>query len=110
LITPIVSLPVELVRSTPPSARQWTRTPSRRAGHGGAHVDGVAPEPVELGGHQHVAGLQAVELAREAAALGGGDAAGDGLGHDATRLDAEAGGVDLLELVVGSLAGVDTRR
>src|SRR3546814_10034281 len=29
LITPIVSLPVDEVRSTPPSARQWTRTPMR---------------------------------------------------------------------------------
>jgi hypothetical protein len=47
--------------------------------------------------------------AREAAALDCGDAAGDRLGHDAARLDAEAGRRDLPELVVGGLAGVDTR-
>ena len=51
------------------------------------------------------AGLEAVEEARETAALSRGDAAGDGLGHDPARLDGEAGGADLLELVVGGLAG-----
>src|SRR3954453_6359146 len=54
---------------------------------------------------QHVAGLQPVEQAREAAASGGGDASRDRLGHDPAGLDGETGGADLLELVVGGLAG-----
>ena len=60
-------------------------------GHRGAHVRGVAAEPVEPGDHQHVAGLQPVEQARETPALSRDDAAGDGLGHDPARLDSEAG-------------------
>jgi hypothetical protein len=51
-----------------------------------------------------VAGLEPVEQAGEPGAPGGGDAAGDGLGDDAARLDPKAGGLDLAELVVGGLA------
>lgn len=72
--------------------------PSVRKAHG------VAAEPVELGDHQHVAGLQSVEQAREAAALCGGDAARDGLSHDPTGLNAETSGLDFLELIIGGLA------
>src|SRR4051812_19633675 len=46
-----------------------------------------------------------VKQAREVAAPGGGETAGDDLGHDPVGLDAEAGGANLLELVVGGLAG-----
>jgi len=74
-----------------------------KSGHGRAHVHGIAAESVELGDDQHVAGLQPVGQAREASALGDGDAAGDGLGHDPAGLDAETRGLDFLSLVVSGL-------
>lgn len=73
-------------------------------GDGGAHVHGVAPEPVELGHHENIARLQPVEQAREAAALAGRDGARHGLGHEAAWFDGEPGRLDLGELVVGGLA------
>src|SRR4051794_3191507 len=91
LITFIVSLPVELARSTPPSARQWTRIPIP-ASLPTVEATSVALRP------------SPVEQAREAAAPGRGDAAGDRLGHDPARLDGEAGRREFPELVVGGLA------
>jgi len=47
--------------------------PQLRQGlHGHAHVHGVAPQPVELGHYQHIAGLQLVQQASKSLALGGG--------------------------------------
>jgi hypothetical protein len=74
-------------------------------GHGRAHVHGVAAEPVELDHDQNVARLEPVEQAGEPAALPDRGGSRDGLGHEAARLDGEASGLDLGELVVGGLAG-----
>jgi len=52
----------------------------------------------ELGDHQHVAGLKPIEQAGWPR-----PPAGDGLGNDAPLLDLEAGGDDLLQLVIGTL-------
>src|SRR5215217_1967877 len=64
----------------------------------GAWAD-IATEAIELGDHQHVPGFEAVEETSEPAALRGGDVARDGLGDHAPRLDLEASGRELLQLV-----------
>jgi hypothetical protein len=74
-------------------------------GDGAADIHGVAAEAIKLGDHQHVAGFEFVEKAGEPAALGGGDAPRDRLGDDPARFDIEAGGRDLLDLVLGRLTG-----
>lgn len=83
---------------------------ARPVAHGAADVHGVAAEAVELGNDEDVLRLQPIEQTRKPAALGSGNTTGDGLGDNAARLDSEAGGLDLLELVVGRLAGVESRR
>jgi hypothetical protein len=73
--------------------------------HRGAHIHHIATEAIELGDHQHVAGFQPVEQAREAAPLRGGDISGHGLRDHAAGLDLEARRLDLLQLVICRLAG-----
>jgi hypothetical protein len=72
--------------------------------HRGAHIHHIATEAIELGDHQHVAGLQPVEQAREPAPLRGSDISGHGLGDHAAGLDLEARRLDLLQLIVRCLA------
>src|SRR5215218_8795536 len=69
----------------------------------GAWAD-IATEAIELGDDQHVAGLQPVEQAREAAPLRGGDIPRHGLRDHAAGLDLEARRFDLLQLIVRRLA------
>jgi hypothetical protein len=71
----------------------------------GAHIHGAAAKAIELGDHQHVAGLQPVEQAGEAAPLRGGNVSGHRLGDDAPEFYLEAGCRDLLKLVVRCLTG-----
>ena len=49
LMTFMVSLPVELVRSTPPSASNDPHAKFGELRHRGAHVHHIAAEPIELG-------------------------------------------------------------
>src|SRR5687768_9224824 len=58
-----------------------------------------------MGNDQHIAGLQPVEQAGEPAPLRGSNVPGDRLRDHAARLDLEAGGCDLLKLVIGGLTG-----
>ena len=65
--------------------------------HRAAHVHNIAAEPIEFGDNQHVTGFEAIEEAREPAALCGSDIAGDCLGDHTPGLDLEAGGRELLD-------------
>lgn len=73
-------------------------------GHRAADVHGIAAESVELGDHQHVVRLKPVHQPSELFALNGGDATGDGFGHNSPGLDLEPRRLDLLNLVLGRLA------
>src|SRR5215207_9545387 len=103
-MTFMVSLPVELVRSTPPSARQWTRTPSS------ASLATVEPTSITLRPRRSslvtTSTLPASRRSEvgEAAALRGGDIPRHCLGDDAPGLDLKAGRLDLLQLVSCCLA------
>ena len=104
-ITPMVGLPVDEVRSTPPRARQGIRTPRpESACTVAASVHRVAPRPVEPGDGEDVALLQAAHQPREAAPPRRGRAR-HGLGHDAARVDGEARARDLARPVVGGPLG-----
>ena len=72
---------------------------------GGADVDRITSQAVELCHDQNVAGFQLVHESGKAAALRDGGAAGNRLGDDPARFDLEAGGFDFLNLVLGRLAG-----
>jgi hypothetical protein len=100
----MVSFPVELARSTPPRARQCTRTDASKFGDGAADIHGIAAEAVKFCDDKDVAGFERVEQAGKAPALRRGDAARDRFGHHPARFDLKASGLDLLDLVVGRLA------
>ena len=72
---------------------------------GGADVDRVAAEAVELCDDENVAGLQLVHEPGKAAALRDGGTARNRLGDNPARLDMKAGGFDFLNLVFGGLSG-----
>ena len=58
----MVSLPVELVRSTPPKREAMDAHPKLgELRHRAAHVHDIAAEPIELGDHQHVTGFETVQ-------------------------------------------------
>jgi hypothetical protein len=73
----MVSLPVELVRSTPPNDAHAKFGGLR---HRAAHVHDIAAEPIKLGDRQHVTGFEAVEEPSEPAPLRSGDVARNRLG------------------------------
>jgi hypothetical protein len=65
-----VILPAAQVRSTPPSARQWTRTciPAMLLDRG-ADVHRVSPQPIELGDDEHVFPIQSINQFAETLAF-----------------------------------------
>lgn len=62
-----------------------------QSGDSGADVDRVAAEAVEFRDNENITGFELVDEPDEAVALRDGDAAGDGLGDDATRFDGMEG-------------------
>ena len=105
-ITCMVILLAALVRSTPPKAKQCTRTlVGFEPFDGGAHIHGIAPESVQFRHHPHIARLQTINQTQEARTPAGGHRTTDALLNDPVTFEHEARRFDLLSLIGGNLLG-----
>ena len=72
-----------------PTERQAVHTDTHlfQLGHSGADIDGIAPQPIELGHHQHIAPLHLVQKPYEPFVLFNRHGTRDRLGYHAMWFD-----------------------
>lgn len=72
---------------------------------GAANIHGISTQAIELGNDQNVIRFQSIDQTPEGRSLHGRRTAGNGLGDGPARLNGEASGLHLGDLVFGGLAG-----